>query len=71
MRPLTVRDGVISLLADQHWWTAGELSDCLDVYTSSVRRVLRKLEEQGAVERFDDDLPVMYGWFTARMWEAS
>lgn len=62
MRRQTVRTEVIALLADGHWWTIGELADCIDCYRSSVRRVIADFERRGFVRRFDDEKPVMYGW---------
>jgi DNA-binding MarR family transcriptional regulator len=65
MRRQTVRNEVIANLADQHYWTIGELADTIDVYRSSVRRVVADLEKRGFVKRFDDEKPAMFGWFTA------
>lgn len=62
MRRQTVQTEVIALLADGHWWTCGELADCIDCWTASVRRVIKDLERRGFVRRFDDERPVMYGW---------
>lgn len=62
MRPQTLQNEVIGCLADGHWWSVGELADTIDCYRSSVRRVLRDLEQRGFVERFDDERPAMFGW---------
>lgn len=62
MRRQSVRTEVIALLADGHWWTVGELADSIDCYSSAVRRALADLEHSGAVERFDDERPTMFGW---------
>ena len=62
MRRQSVRTEVMALLADGHWWTIGELADCIDCWQSSVRRVIAWFEHHGFVRRFDDERPAMYGW---------
>lgn len=62
MRPQTVRTEVIACLADGHWWTVGELADIVDVRFKEIEWVIAWLEKRGFVEKFDDELPAMYGW---------
>lgn len=51
----TVNDTVLSLIQKDNTITAKEISECLKMSLSTVRRKIKELQEKGKLERIGSD----------------